>query len=150
MQFCLQRFPIAPVTFVGDQGIRCTPSLVWGSSPRPGWRLPVADPARPKRPITGKSAAGREQPLRLAQLPPHPALGRPRPATRAAPLRSTPGAPATAPGRSGGNPAPRHSRLEGDPHCDRSTLGRRPLPHPPGPRDPTRERQPASGSLPGA
>ena len=107
----------------------------------------------PARAANYRKERGRKRAAAQARPTPYPfraraaSPGHPR---RAAPLRSVPGAPATAPGRGGGNPAPRHSRLEGDPHCDRSTPGRRPLPHPPGPRDPTRERQPASGSLPGA
>lgn len=67
--------------------IRCTPSLGWGSSSPPRQGVSPRR-TRPGRPITGKSAAGSEPTLRLAQLPPHPALARPRPATRSAPLHS--------------------------------------------------------------
>lgn len=66
------------------------------ASVAPWWPRP-----RPRRPITGKSAAGSWRPLGLAPLPPHPALRRPRPATRSL---GHPGATATAPGRGGGKP----------------------------------------------
>lgn len=113
--------------------------------PAPARSLPP-DPARAAN--YRKSAAGSEPTLRLAQ---HPPPSRARAASwPPAPRRST-GAPATAPGRGVGN-APRHSRLEGDPHCDRSTSGHRPFTHTPqsthnpGPQDASPGRQLAWGA----
>lgn len=139
-------FQIAPVTFVGDKGKRCPPSLSWGSSlPAPAV---VCGAANYRKERGRKRAAAPARPT-----PTHPALRRPRP-------HSAQDAPARPQGRVRGNPAPVRPSprrvtvgSDGDPHCDRSTPGRRPLPYPRGTRDPTQGSQAALGKqrrLPGA
>lgn len=127
MQFCLPRLPIAPVTFAGDQGIYVArPASAGDPLPRPGKESPRGGPGPggqlPER--ARQEASRRSGSPNSLPIPRSRGLARPP-----APRRSTRGAPATAPGRGGGNPAPRHSRLQGDPHCDRSTSGRHPFPH---------------------
>lgn len=139
-------FQIAPVTFVGDKGKRCPPRLSWGSSlPAPA---AVCGAANYRKERGRKRAAAPARPT-----PTHPALRRPRP-------HSAQDAPARPQGRVRGNPAPVRPSprrvtvgSDGDPHCDRSTPGRRPLPYPRGTRDPTQGSQAALGKqrrLPGA
>ena len=129
MQFCLRRLPIARVTFAGDQGIYVArPSSAGDPLARPGKESPRGGPGPggqlPER--ARQEASRRSGSPNTLPIPRSRGLARPP-----APRCSTRGAPATAPGRGVGNPAPRHSRLEGDPHCDRSTSGRRPFPHTP-------------------
>lgn len=127
---------------MGEEGRRRLPGLVvlaGDSLPTPA----VVSPRRAWRreSIPGKRAAGSERPLGIAQLPPIPRRGSHGPGH---PLRARSARPTA-------RPRPREPRAErpsprcvtvgsqGDPHCDRSTPGRRPLPHPPAPREPTRQ-----------
>lgn len=137
------------MTFVGYDGKRCTPSLGWRSSRRPGGRLPAAGPARPGLADQLQERARQEASGRAGSPNFHPI---PSSCGLAPTTRSARDAPFRPQGRGRGNPepvrpSPRRVTVgsEGDPHCDRSTPGRRPLPHPPGPRNPTSGRQAGLG-----
>lgn len=138
----LPRLPIAPVTFVRDEGKRCTPRRRRGSSPVRAVLAPRSPgPARPG-PIGQSPESARQEASgrRARPAPRHPALGsgRARPPARPRPREPRAGRPSRR-RVTGGS--------EGDPHCDRSTPGRRPLPPPRGPGAPTRGvRRPPGGT----
>lgn len=114
----LARLPTAPVTFVGQEGILCWPTLGWGSPTPPKCHLSrrertgEGDPPGPRRQLPEKSAAGSGWPLGDHPAPTHPAPrsglgpGQPRAPPTTGPQPREPRARAPL-------PAPRHSGLPG-------------------------------------
>lgn len=98
-------FQIAPVTFVGDKGKRCPPSLSWGSSPRPGCRLRSGQlPERVRQEESSRSGSPNSHPSRAPAASPEPPLRSRRACQTARPRPREPRACAPL-------PVPRHSRL---------------------------------------